>query len=88
MTLRIARVVRGRLAGGRCVSTASKGRSCTRNLNVGTLPTVAARAGSTSVAFAGRTSSGALAPGTYTLTITAVGASGQATVVRLRFTVR
>ncbi|MGH2850776.1 MAG: protease pro-enzyme activation domain-containing protein, partial [Solirubrobacteraceae bacterium] len=88
VTLRIARVVHGRLAGGRCVSAASKGRSCTRNLNVGTLPTVAARAGTTPVAFAGRTSSGTLAPGTYTVTITALGASGQATVARLRFTVR
>jgi hypothetical protein len=88
VTMRVTRVVHGRIAGGRCVASASKGRTCTRDLNLGTLPAVAAKPGSTSVPFSGRTSSGVLAPGTYTLTITAVGASGKPTVVRLTFTVR
>jgi subtilase family serine protease len=88
VTLRFTRVVHGRIAGGRCVASASKGHSCTRNLGAGRLAPVSARAGSTSVSFSGRTSSGLLSPGTYRVSITAVGASGKPTVARLTFTVR
>ena len=90
VTLRFTRTASGTIAGGRCVATSrtpSHGRACTRTVNAGTVTFQAGR-GVTAHSFSGHTSAGTLAPGTYTVSITATGLSGRpSAVVKLRFTI-
>ena len=91
-TLRFSfmRTQTGRLAAGRCAAATaanSHARNCTRQLPAGTL-TLKAHAGTGALAFGGTTSSGALAPGSYTVLVSAIGVGGQrSTVQSLRFVV-
>ena len=58
-----------------------------RTLSAGTV-TLTATAGAGTYRFSGRTSTGRLAPGTYTLSMTATGASGRtSTIATVRFTI-
>jgi len=90
LTFSFMRTQTGRVAAGRCAAVTaanSHARSCTRQLPAGTL-TLKAHAGTGALAFAGITSSGALAPGSYTVLVSAVGVGGQrSTVQSLRFVV-
>src|ERR1019366_8862778 len=88
LTFSVMRTQSGRVAAGRCAGATaanSHARSCTRQLPAGTL-TLKAHAGTDVLAFGGTTSSGALAPGSYTVLVSAVGVGGQrSTVQSLRF---
>jgi hypothetical protein len=79
VTFSFTRLVAGRKVGGRCVAQGVGNRAkpaCTRRLTAGSLP-FSAHGGSDRVAFQGRISSARkLAPGRYTLTITARDAAG------------
>ena len=90
LTFSFARAQTGRVAGGRCTAASaanSNARSCIRQLPAGTL-TRKAHAGTGTLAFGGTTSSGALAPGGYTVLVSAIGVGRQRSVVRsLRFVV-
>jgi subtilase family serine protease len=90
VTLRFARSVLGRVKGQQCVSPAlasSHAHKCTRSVRAGSL-TVAGEPGSNTVEFGGRTSSGRLAAGTYTVVLQATGLSGRPSVAAaLLFTI-
>jgi len=90
LTFSFARSQTGRVAGGRCAATSaanSNARSCIRQLPAGTL-TLKAHAGTGTLTFSGTTSSGALAPGSYTVLVSAIGVGRQrSTVQSLRFVV-
>jgi hypothetical protein len=90
LTFSFMRTQSGRVAAGRCAAATaanSHARSCTRQLPAGTL-TLKAHQGADALAFGGTTSSGALAPGSYTVLVSAVGVGGQrSTVQSLRFVV-
>jgi hypothetical protein len=79
----------GRRGGKRCLARAgdSRGPACTRTVTLAAL-TFTGHPGTNKVGFAGRISrSKKLAPGTYTLTITATNATGRSAPVRLNFTI-
>jgi hypothetical protein len=82
--------VSGHRLRGKCVPATHGARSqpaCTRAVNRGTL-SLAGNAGRNIVPFEGRISgSHKLAPGTYTLVITASNAAGRSSAKRLRFTI-
>jgi hypothetical protein len=88
--LSFTRLANGRVAAGRCVPPTLAGpraRRCTRGLSAGTV-TLAAAPGANSVSFAGKTSTGRLPPGTYTVVLHATGLSGRAsTALALLFTI-
>ena len=89
VTLRFSRTASGRLHGGRCVAAAkaTTGRSCRRSLPSGAISVTAER-GANAVSFSGHTPSGTLAAGSYAVTLSAVGLSGQPSApVTLRFAV-
>jgi hypothetical protein len=90
LTFNFMRTQTGRVAAGRCAAATaanSRARSCTRQLPAGRL-TLKAHAGTDVLAFGGTTSSGALAPGSYTALVSAVGVGGQRSAVQsLRFVV-
>ncbi len=90
LTFSFMRTQTGRVAAGRCAAATaanSGARNCTRQLPAGTL-TLRAHAGTGALAFAGMTSSGALAPGRYTVLVSAIGVGGQrSTVQSLHFVV-
>ena len=90
ITLRFTRIAAGSLTGTRCVATTARNRgarSCTRLLDAGTV-TLHTQRGAVSVRFVGSTSRGMLAPGTYTVTVSAVGIAGVQSATRtLRFVV-
>ena len=90
LTFSFMRTQSGRVAAGRCAAATaanSHARSCTRQLPAGTL-TLKAHQGTDVLAFGGTTSGGALAPGSYTVLVSAVGVGGQrSTVQSLRFVV-
>jgi hypothetical protein len=76
--LRIQRVARGRVAGGKCrLPTASnrRGRKCVRFVRAGTLRR-SGKTGANRVAFSGRIGRRALRPGRYRLIVKATDASG------------
>ena len=90
VTLRFVRTSSGRLDGGRCVAAASakpSARSCTQRVAAGAF-SVAAKRGDNAISFSGHTAAGILAPGSYVVTLTAVGLSGRPSAQEsLRFTV-
>jgi hypothetical protein len=91
VTLSFTRTTRGAISSsGRCVapSLAAPGaRRCTLALAAGALSVRGQRAAN-SFAFSGKTSSGTLGPGRYTVTLTARGLSGKPSpVVSLQFTI-
>jgi subtilase family serine protease len=90
LTFSFARAQTGRIAGGRCSAASaanSNARSCIRQLPAGTV-TLKEHAGTDTLTFSGTTSSGALAPGTYTVLVSAVGVGRQRSAIRsLRFVV-
>jgi hypothetical protein len=90
VTLSFARSAGGRMAGGRCVApplATSSAPACTRRIGAGTLTIKAAR-GANGLRFSGRTSSGQLPAGSYTVVVRATGRSGQASVaLSLQFTI-
>jgi subtilase family serine protease len=90
VTLSFARSVLGGVKGQRCVSPALAGphaQRCTRSVRAGRL-TVAAEPGANTVAFGGRTSTGRLPAGTYTVVVQATGLSGRpSAVAALLFTI-
>jgi hypothetical protein len=90
VTLSFARSVLGRVKGQRCVSPAlarPHAQQCTRSVRAGTL-TVAGEPGLNTVAFGGRTSTGRLPAGTYTVVVQATGLSARpSAVAALLFTI-
>jgi Tol biopolymer transport system component len=74
--LRFERVVKGRRSGKTCSAKARKGTRCTlyRAAGTGSAP---AKAGDVDVPLTGRTSTGALTPGTYRVTAVARAADGR-----------
>jgi subtilase family serine protease len=91
VTLRFTRAARGAIsAKGHCVApsrAAPRARRCTLALAAGSL-TVHSQRAANSFAFSGKTSSGMLGPGRYTVTLTARGLSGKpSTGVSLHFTI-
>lgn len=84
ITFRFMRSARGRIVGGRCVAAGAANRRaprCRRTLSAGTVR-LRASAGATTRAFSGVTSRGPIAPGSYTVLVSAVGASGQRSAIR------
>jgi subtilase family serine protease len=90
VTLEFMRTGSGRMAGGRCVAPSAANRSarrCSRRVIAGAL-TLRAGAGAATLAFSGATASGTLAPGAYTVLVSAVATGGQRSAVHsLRFVV-
>ena len=90
VTLRFARSASGRIDAGRCVApalTRATAPPCTRLLGAGSL-TRSAPGGDSTLVFTGSTTTGRLGPGSYTVTLTATGLSGQPSrTVSLHFTV-
>jgi hypothetical protein len=91
VTMTFTRAARGAIsARGRCVAVsraAAGARRCTRALAAGTLSVRGQRAAN-SFAFSGKTSSGTLGPGHYTVTLTARGLGGKPSpAVSLHFTI-
>ena len=90
VTLQFMRTSSGRMARGRCVAPtpANRGaRRCSRRVSAGTL-TLRANAGAATLGFSGATASRTLAPGAYTVLVSAVATSGQRSAVQsLRFVV-
>lgn len=90
VTLRFTRRASGRKKSGRCViASAAPARSptCALNLGAGNF-SVDAQRGSNAISFNGRTSTGNLGAGSYTVTLTAVGLSGKPSAPKsLHFTV-
>jgi hypothetical protein len=90
VSLAFSQDVSGRTLKGKCVAASRGARSepaCTRSVNRGTL-SLAGNAGRNVVPFEGRIpGSHKLAPGTYTLVITASNAAGRSSPKRLRFTI-
>lgn len=88
--LSFARSVAGRVKGQKCVAAAlaaPHAQTCTNSVRAGTLA-VAGEPGSNAIAFSGRTSSGQLPPGTYTVVVQATGLSGRpSAVATLLFTI-
>ena len=83
LTFRFTRSGSGSVAAGRCVAPTaahSGAGSCTRHLPAGTLA-LAAHAGTNTLTFAGATSIGTLAPGSYVVLVSAVGVGGQRSTV-------
>jgi hypothetical protein len=79
VTLRFARQGAGRMKGGHCVAAAKApagARSCKLALGAGSI-SVSGQRGANAVTFDGRTVSGNLGAGSYTVTLTAVGLSGK-----------
>jgi RTX calcium-binding nonapeptide repeat (4 copies) len=76
VTITIARKLRGRLKGGRCVARARSGRKCTRLVTAAMLVRANSSAGLNRVAYSGRVGGRALRPGRYRATVRAVDAAG------------
>ena len=78
------------MKGQKCVAAAlaaPHAQTCTNSVRAGTLA-VAGEPGSNAIAFSGRTSSGQLPPGTYTVVVQATGLSGRpSAVATLLFTI-
>jgi subtilase family serine protease len=89
VTLGFSRQGSGRMKAGRCVAAAktpARARRCALKLAAGNFAVNATRGGN-SISFSGRTSSGNLVAGSYTVTLTAVGLSGTPSApLSLRFT--
>jgi Kelch motif len=90
VSFRFVHVVVGRRVGGHCITKTKRNathRACRHTAPAATL-TFAGHAGSNRVVFQGRVSSSKrLAPGQYTLLITAINAVGQSSPARLTFTI-
>ncbi len=90
VTFAFARTIAGRVANGRCVSpqlAAQQAKPCMRSVADGTLA-VAAEPGANTLDFAGRTFSGQLPAGTYTVVLRATGLGGKpSAAVSLHFTI-
>jgi hypothetical protein len=90
LTFSFMHVVTGRLAGGRCAAATAAtagAKPCALHRAAGTL-TISAQAGGGRLRFAGSTPHGALAPGSYSVAVSAVGVAHRRSTVRtLRFVV-
>ena len=90
VTFRFTRQLTGRRVGRKCLATTNRNRRhrhCRRTVSAGTLP-FAGHSGVNKVSFQGRLSrSKRLAPGRYTLTITASNATGTSAPTSLVFTI-
>jgi hypothetical protein len=90
VTLKFTQSAPGRRVGKSCVAQTKKNkgkRSCTRTILAGTLA-VAGKIGTNIVPFAGRLSAAKkLAPGRYTVILTATNATGSSTAQKLSFTI-
>ncbi len=90
VTLRFTRASSGRRKSGRCVvasSAPSGSPRCALSVGAGNF-SIDAQRGSNAIGFNGRTSTGALGAGSYTVTLTAVGLSGRPSAPKsLHFTV-
>ncbi len=90
VTLKFTQTASGRKVGKSCVAQTKKNkgkRSCTRTIVAGTLA-VAGKVGTNKVPFAGHLSAAKkLAPGRYTVIVTATNATGSSVAQKLRFTI-
>jgi hypothetical protein len=82
LTMSFERMKKGHRKRGSCSASATTGAKCTLYTAVGGKPTAQLKAGANKLQVTGRTSRGALAPGSYRLTLVATGPSGLVSVAR------